>query len=229
MVAKLSQEHRRYKGPVDGTAVLGTPTAVAAPPLRPTQRGKPACHGILCRSRAPVQRDLPAPRRHRTDFGGRGVRTPLRHRARPRDWAAPGRSRRRPPFPLARRGTTPRLDSVSRMVESPGSRVAVGRTSVYFAASGAFSAAVYTYWSDGVPWYYAVALFETLHRNSPLPGLATSLTALQRRIDETSHSPQKRCAALLSRPQPEHFIPKLLDRPGYGAGRQYLGGLLTTS
>ena len=67
-----------------------TPTPAPPPPLLPpAQRGQPACHGILCRSRAPVQRDAPAPRRRRTDFGDRGVRTPLRCRAPPRDWAAP--------------------------------------------------------------------------------------------------------------------------------------------
>src|SRR5262245_34292355 len=50
---------RRYKGPIDGTAVLGTPTLATALPRQ--QRGQPACHGILCRSRAPVQRDTPVP------------------------------------------------------------------------------------------------------------------------------------------------------------------------
>jgi hypothetical protein len=89
-------EHRRYKGPVDGTAVLGTPTPAPPPPLLPPGTARTTkCRGILCRSRAPVQRDAPAPRRQRTDFGDPGVRMPLRRRAPPRDWEAP------PPRPAA--------------------------------------------------------------------------------------------------------------------------------
>jgi hypothetical protein len=82
----------------------------------PAQCAQPACHGILCRSRAPVQRDAPAPRRHRTDFGDRGVRTPLRRRAPPRDWAAPPAA----PAPsrsrdAAQLGQMPRLNAELRI------------------------------------------------------------------------------------------------------------------
>ena len=48
------QEHKRDKGPVDGTAVLGTTPAPSPPPG--VQRGQPACHRSFSQNGALAQR-----------------------------------------------------------------------------------------------------------------------------------------------------------------------------
>src|SRR5512132_32485 len=40
LTASVPCEHRRYKGPVDGTAVLGTPTPAPPPPLLPPTQSR---------------------------------------------------------------------------------------------------------------------------------------------------------------------------------------------
>jgi hypothetical protein len=88
---------------IDGIkAQLTEPPSPASPPrFAAAQRGQPACHGILCRSRAPVQRD--APPQDATEQTSASAASARRsdaehHRGTGR---LPGRARRRPLFPLA--------------------------------------------------------------------------------------------------------------------------------
>src|SRR5262245_8304600 len=66
----LRDQPRRYKGPVDGTAVLGTPTpATALPPT--AARTTSVSRDSLPEPSACLE-ECPAPGHHRTDFGDRG-------------------------------------------------------------------------------------------------------------------------------------------------------------
>ena len=102
-------EHRPYKGPVDGTSVLRTPTPAPRAALPGTARTTSVSRDFLPEQGAGPE-GCPAPRRQRTDLRDRGVRMPLRRRAPPRDWAAPRPRPAAPALPAratrrARRGS----------------------------------------------------------------------------------------------------------------------------
>lgn len=65
----------------------------------------------------------------------------------------------------------------------------------YIATSGAFATAVYTYWSRGIPWYYANSVtIETYHGLTSFLGVSTwfavglAVTAYSRRFNELGFS-----------------------------------------
>src|SRR5262245_40678515 len=63
----LRDQPRRYKGPVDGTAVLGTPTPATALPPSAARTTSVSRDSLPEQGACPE--GYPAPRRHRTDFG----------------------------------------------------------------------------------------------------------------------------------------------------------------
>jgi len=103
-------EHRPYKGPVDGTAVLSTapPCTLSAFPFPPGQRGQPACHAIFVRNGALVQGDAsgrfcgssswwPCPAEPALRDRNRIRRNRVPARARGRSRSSAGDTGRRPP------------------------------------------------------------------------------------------------------------------------------------
>ena len=83
----------------------------------PAQRGQPACHGIFCQNRAPVQRGAPRPKTPPSRP------PPLRRRAPRGDWAAP---RPRPTAPaLPARAT--RIGKRNALSRSAGRYVRIAR------------------------------------------------------------------------------------------------------